>query len=111
MRILIKKNTDLILNFFLAGAAAALLIGMCLGMIGTGAAGLVKPVDFTHAVDAARFKIVAAIPKPALAYQDNVQWEAGDAVTVSQAFSATDHAGNGLAIRVLPDHLSACTRQ
>lgn len=101
MRELLSQNKDVILNFSLAGILIAMILGLGLSHIGTGAGSLVRNTEHENFADAAQLKTVAVIPKPVIKCREEKQWENGTAVIVSQAFRATDATGQELEIKVL----------
>lgn len=101
MRELLSQNKDVILNFFLAGILIAMILGLGLFCIGTGAGKLVRNTEYENFTDAAQLKTVAAIPKPVIKCREEKQWKNGTVVIVSQAFQATDAAGQELEMKVL----------
>lgn len=101
MRELLSQNKDVILNFSLAGILIAMLLGLGLSHIGTGAGKLIRNTEHENFADAAQLKTVAAIPKPVIKCRDDKQWKSGTAVIVSQAFQAADAADQELEMKVL----------
>lgn len=99
MKKIFEEHKDMIIGSVLTGVLIGMVV-LSLGNIGSSTAALVSNRNYEDYQDGEILKEEAALPGPTIMTNENRQWIAGEEVIVSQAFTAQDHEGAELNIKV-----------